>query len=114
MKNFLNWILSVFGYGAYTLVIFVVLLWVLFPTESFRIWLEAKLDEQGSSVAWEIGDIRIGWPLSIVGMDIKAVEMDGEAPLMVVDELKIRPMCWEFLDWIVIGLFHIGLRYSVE
>ena len=91
MKNFLNWTLSVFGYGAYTLVILVVLLWVLFPTESFRVWLEAKLDEHGSSVAWEIGDIHIGWPLSVVGMDIKAVERDGEAPLMIVDELKMRP-----------------------
>ncbi len=91
MKNFLNWILSVFGYGAYTLVILVVLLWVLFPTESFRVWLEAKLDENSSSVEWKIGDIRIGWPLSVVGRDIKAVKRDGEAPLMIVDELKMRP-----------------------
>lgn len=91
MKNFLNWILSVFGYGAYTLVILVVLLWVLFPTESFRVWLEAKLDEQGSSVAWEIGDLSIGWPLSIVGMDIKAVKKDGNEPFVIVDELKVRP-----------------------
>ena len=91
MKNFLNWILSVLGYGAYTLAILVVLLWVLFPTESFRVWLEAKLDKQGSSVAWEIGDLRIGWPLSVVGMDIKVVKRGSKTPLVIVDELKMRP-----------------------
>lgn len=89
MKSFLHWILSVLGYGAYTLVVLVVLLWVLFPTESFRQFLEARLEQQ--NITWEIGTLRIAWPLSLVGTNIKVVEKGGKEVLVLVDELKVRP-----------------------
>lgn len=91
MKSFLHWILSVLGYGAYTIVVLVVLLWVLFPAESFRGWLEARLEQQSASLSWKIGELRIAWPLSVVGMDIQAVKKGGEEVLVQVDELKVRP-----------------------
>jgi type II secretion system protein N len=91
MKNFLHWILSVLGYGAYTLAVVVALLWFLFPAESLREWLEAKLEDSNSSLAWEIGELRIAWPLSVVGLDIRAVKKGTSESLVLVDELKVRP-----------------------
>lgn len=91
MKKFLHWILSILGYASYTIAVLVVLLWFLFPAESVRQWLAAKLGEQSNSLAWNIGDLHIAWPLSIVGLDIRAVKKGGKEVFVQVDELKIRP-----------------------
>lgn len=90
MKRFLGWIFSVLGYGVYTLAVFVILMWFLFPVDSLESWLEAKINRQSETLAWQIGDLRLAWPLSIVALDVTAADMN-EQRLIKLDELKVRP-----------------------
>jgi len=91
MKSIARWILSVVGYGIYTLAVLVLLLWFLFPAESFRAWLTAELDKQSESVGWEIGAMHIAWPFSIAAEDVKAVAKESGESLFLVNEFKVMP-----------------------
>ncbi|GAB4344661.1 MAG: hypothetical protein Kow0089_21330 [Desulfobulbaceae bacterium] len=91
MRRFLAWLLSVLFYGIYTLGVLVFLLWFLFPVESVKAWLESRLDERGTTLAWEIGELRLAWPLSLVAEDVRAMDREDDYPLLLLDEVKLRP-----------------------
>ncbi|HER62744.1 MAG TPA: type II secretion system protein GspN [Desulfobacteraceae bacterium] len=91
MKTFIRLILSVLGYGVYTFAVLLLLLWFLFPAESVRVWLQAQLDRLNPALSWEIDELRVAWPLSVVARDIQAKQIDGGDLLMDVNEVKFRP-----------------------
>lgn len=86
-----NWIISILGYGIYTLVVCVLLLWYLFPTESCREWLQGQLNSHVSSLTWEIQELRLAWPLSLEAVLIQAKENKKDVPLLSIDAVKVQP-----------------------
>jgi len=91
MRSLLRWILSVIGYGAYTVAVLALLLWYLFPAESVRTWLEAELERQSESLGWEIGSLRLALPFSAVASDVKILDRGRRETLLLVDELRVMP-----------------------
>ncbi len=92
MKKFFRWIVSVAGYGAYTLVVFLFLLWFLFPNESFRVWLQNQLANKYPSLTWKVKEVRLAWPFSMMALDVQAGDQEeGSKPLLHVEEIKVRP-----------------------
>lgn len=91
MKKILQWIVPLTGYGMYALALTAALLWVLFPAESFRAWLETRLNSPESPVTWEIKEMRVAWPFSVAALDIKATGRENGDAVLLVNELKIEP-----------------------
>ena len=92
MKRFVGWLFSSLGYVLYTVLVLVVLLWVLFPVDRVRVWLQAQINSTSPSFHWEIGALQRAWPISVVasGIRLKQDEEDRE-PLVQIDEVKIMP-----------------------
>ncbi|MCL7487657.1 MAG: type II secretion system protein GspN [Desulfobulbaceae bacterium] len=91
MKKFVHWILSTLGYSVYTCAVLFFLLWFLFPAESARVWLQRQLDRLSPPLIWEIEELRVAWPLSIVLRDIVVERKEGGNAFVQVNELKLRP-----------------------
>lgn len=91
MKGIMRWILSVLGYGGYTVAVVLFLLWFLFPTDSFRVWLQNQLENSHPELEWKVKELRLAWPLSIVAAGIQAADAEAEKPLIYVEEVKVRP-----------------------
>lgn len=86
-----NWIISILGYGAYTLAVVVVLLWFLFPTDSCRVWLQSQFAKQNSSLVWDVKEVKLAWPLSLDAIQLQAREPEAASPLLAIDSIKFRP-----------------------
>ncbi|HHO49077.1 MAG TPA: type II secretion system protein GspN [Desulfobacteraceae bacterium] len=92
MKRLAGWLLSSLGYLLYTLVVLVVLLWVLFPLDKVRVWLQAGMNAAGTDIRWEIAGLRKAWPLGVVASGVRFSEGENSRdPLILIDELKIMP-----------------------
>ena len=94
-----HWIISLIGYGLYTLAVVVLLLWFLFPTDSFRVWLERQLTDRNPSLTWAVEDVRLAWPLSLIAMQMEARESQAAEPVFTVDSVKVRPDLGGLTDW---------------
>ena len=111
MKRFAGWLFSSLGYALYTVAVVLVLLWVLFPVDSFRVWLQARMNTAGPARQWEIGAMRKAWPLSVVAADIRLREGGGAPqPLVRIDEVRIRP---DF-GGLIAGSGNIPVHYQVS
>lgn len=92
MKRFVSWIVSSLGYLLYTAFVLVVMLWILFPAEKVRVWVQARLNTVNPALQWEIKGLQTSWPLSLVASGIRLVEDGGSTqPLLQIDSIKLTP-----------------------
>ena len=93
MKRFVSWIVSSLGYLLYTVLVLVLMLWVLFPAENVRVWVQARLNTVHPALQWEVKGLQPSWPLSLVASGIRLSE-DGNSkqPLLQVDSIKLTPV----------------------
>lgn len=91
MNKVIHWIVSAAGYAVYTLAVLLFLLWYLFPSDSFRVWLQAQLNNHAPAMKWQVGDLHVGLPFNIIARDIRAGGLNTDKALFVVDEVGVRP-----------------------
>lgn len=91
MKKLLSRLATVFGYFIYALGVIIVLLWVLFPTDSARKWLEKGLNAE-SSLVWKIGRLKTTFPLKIKINNVRLYDPDDtENPVVTIQSVDLTP-----------------------
>ena len=88
-KGFVQWLLAGLGYLVYTLAVLVVLLWVLFPVDSFRYWLQGRLSALSPGMEWKITSVKrvLPFALQLSGISVR----DRKAAWLEIEELEVRP-----------------------
>lgn len=98
MSRFLGWLAASLGYLAYTFLVVGVLLWVMLPRESLRLWLEGQLNTSGSGLAWEVKGVEAALPGALVATDLRVREAGSSGvELLRAAELRILPDLKGFL-----------------
>lgn len=99
MKRYAGWLFSSLGYLLYTILVLVVLLWVLFPADSVRVWLQARMNSPDAGLRWEISGLHKAWPVSVVATGVRLRESaTAPEPIFQIDELKIMPDFGKILE----------------
>ena len=90
-KNILQPVLSILGYILYTLGVLVLLLWLLFPADSVRVWLAARLNILNPAIQWKIKSLRPAFPPSVVATGIRLGAVGDKEPLLEISEMQLSP-----------------------
>jgi type II secretion system protein N len=90
LTKIFSWLASFFAYLLYTAAVLIILLWLLFPAGTVKLWLESRLNTINPSLQWEISELRMALPLNLVATSIR-LEGDDRPVIFEVDELKLRP-----------------------
>ena len=92
MSRFLRWLASSIGYLLYTALVLVVMLWVLLPRQSIRLWLQGQLNTASPDLQWEIKEVNAALPgvLVATGLRLRETGTNGEEVLLI-DELRVLP-----------------------
>ena len=90
-KGLYQWVFASLGYLVYTLIVIVFLLWVLFPADSFRLWLQAGLNSLYPALKWEIEDVQTALPIGLQISGINIRDDDVQDPAMRISNLKLTP-----------------------
>lgn len=92
MNKVLRWLASSAGYLLYTAIVLVLLLWALLPTDSLRLWLEARLNAASPALRWEIKELDAALPAGLVATGVRLLEAGASGEeLLQVSELRILP-----------------------
>jgi type II secretion system protein N len=92
MNKVLRWLAASIGYLLYTALVLVLLLWVLLPADSIRLWLQTRLNSASPDLRWEIADLQATLPAGLVASDVRLQEAGGaQEELLQVAELRIMP-----------------------
>lgn len=91
-KRIYQWVFASFGYLVYTLIVTVILLWILFPADSFRIWLQAGLNTQYPAMKWEIENVQTALPLSLQLSGINVAADTVQDPVVRISNIKFSPL----------------------
>ncbi|MHB8790966.1 MAG: type II secretion system protein GspN [Desulfobulbaceae bacterium] len=92
MNKVLRWLAASIGYLLYTALVLVLLLWVLLPADSIRLWLETRLNAASPVLRWEIADLQAALPAGLVASGVRLQETGGaQEELLQVAELRIMP-----------------------
>ncbi len=92
MKKVIRWFLVSLGYLLYTLGVTVILLWLLYPADTVKIWLQRKLHMASPSLVWEIEDMKAAFPLQLRVSDIRIYRKNQtDSPLLEVTEMQLLP-----------------------
>lgn len=111
-KGFFQWVFVSLGYLVYTLMVLVVLLWVLFPAESLRLWLQARLKILYPALEWEIEAVQTALPFSLQISGIRISEKNDarESSLIKISEIELTPP----LSGLLSLNNHIPVMYKVK
>jgi hypothetical protein len=86
-----QWLGSCVGYLLYALGLVVLLLWLLFPHEAVRLYLEESLNRVSSELRWQVEAIGLDFP---VGLTLRAIEGYGHGEknkrLLRIDAVDLR------------------------
>ena len=85
------WLLGRVGELLYTLVVLVACLWLLFPGKTARDLLVRSLNAALPQLQWRVGTIGFGLPGELRLDGIEGREAGGEAALLRIDRLQVRP-----------------------
>jgi type II secretion system protein N len=111
MKRFFRLLLVLSGYLLYTVCVTVILLWVLFPSDSALVWLQGELRQAYPSLAWNISGLEKAFPpkLRLTGVRIHE-NNDPDNPPFVIDEINVSPA----LGRLVKLEREVPLRYDMQ
>lgn len=87
----MRWLLSSIGYLLYTLTVLVFLLWMLFPAETVKTWLEQQLDARYPQYVWSIGSFKPVFPGRLELADITITIDRNKKPVVQVARLDLVP-----------------------
>lgn len=88
-----RWLGGAIGYLLYGLGVLTILLWLLFPRETIRRFVEQSLHGLGPDVRWQIGALRLDLPGGLHLEDIEGFGAEGETTrLLRIDRLTITPL----------------------
>ena len=90
-------LLSLAGYGIYTLAVLVGLLWFLFPADAVRQRLEYELNRNTDAVVWKIGALRPALPGGLKISEIHISSRRRGTGELVVPSLYLQPDAAAFL-----------------
>lgn len=101
LKKVCLWLGGAIGYLLYGLTVLVILLWLLFPRETIRRFIEQSVHGLVPDVRWQIGRLRLDLPggLLLEGIEGFGAE-DDTTRLIRIDRLTIQPL---FLPSLRIG-----------
>jgi type II secretion system protein N len=92
MNKVLRWLAASIGYLLYTALVLVLLLWVLLPADTIRLWLETRLNAASPVLRWEIADLQAALPAGLVASGVRLQETGGaREELLQVAEMRIMP-----------------------
>ena len=92
LKNTLRWIGSSIGYLLYGAAVLALLLWLLFPKEAARRFLEASLQRVYPQMTWHVGAVQLAFPGVATAQAIEGREPgDALKVLARMDTLALRP-----------------------
>lgn len=92
MNKVLRWLAASVGYLLYTATVLVLLLWILLPNDSLRLWLQARLNMASPAFRWEIKELHAALPAGLVATDVRLQEAGATGEeLLQVSELKVFP-----------------------
>jgi type II secretion system protein N len=92
MNKALRWLASSAGYLLYTVMVLLLLLWVLLPTDSLRLWLQAQLNAASPALRWEIKEVHAALPAGLVATGVRLQEAGASGEeLLQLTELQILP-----------------------
>ena len=92
LKKMCRWLGGGIGYLLYTLALLLLLLWLLFPEETFRRLLVQSLNTACPQLRWQVRSMTLQIPEGITLRVIEGYDVwDKEKPLVRVDSLSLRP-----------------------
>lgn len=111
MNKVLRWLAASTGYLLYTALVLVLLLWVLLPADTIRLWLQSRLNAASPSLRWEIADLRAALPAGLVASGVRLREASGaREELLEVAELRILPD----LRALIVSRTELPFRYQLR
>lgn len=87
----LGWLLSSTGYLLYTLIVLVCLLWLLFPADTVKGWLEQHLSRQYPRFNWKIGSLNLTPADGVVLTNVRLIPARGEVSLLTFNRFAVTP-----------------------
>jgi type II secretion system protein N len=92
LKKVCRWLCSCIGYLLYTAGLLVFLLWLLFPKEVTRRYLEEFLNHSYPELRWQVGAVALEIPTGLTLRAIEGYEKGGENPPLVrIAGVTLRP-----------------------
>ena len=70
----IRWLFSSLGYLLYTVGVAVILLWVLFPIDTVKTWLQRRLNTDSPTLIWEIKGMEAVFPLQLELSDVRVLK----------------------------------------
>lgn len=87
----LRWLLSSTVYLLYTSVVLLFLLWLLFPADIVKGYLEQRLDKQYAQFDWKIGSLGLALPDKIVLTNVRVNPAGTKNSLLILNQLAFAP-----------------------
>jgi type II secretion system protein N len=92
LNKTLRWFGSSIGYLLYGVGVFVLLLWLLFPKEAMRRFVETSLGRVSPQMTWQVGAVKLEFPALLTAQAIEGREQGGANTIMArIDALTLRP-----------------------
>lgn len=85
----MRWLLSSIGYLLYTLVVLVCLLWLLFPTDTVKSWLEQQLNARYPHYVWKIRSLKPVLPGRVELTGITVTRYREKTPIVEAKQLDL-------------------------
>ncbi len=83
---------SIIGYLLYTLIVFAVMLWYLFPADAAKKRLESELHLLTPDLQWKIGKVGLGLPAAVRLEDVEIrPDPQQKKSVFVVNALSLQP-----------------------
>ncbi|WP_319588007.1 type II secretion system protein GspN [uncultured Desulfobulbus sp.] len=99
LRKALGWVGRSVGYLLYALGLIGLLLWLLFPQEAVRRYLEASLNRVSPTLRWQIEGVALEIPEGLTLRAIGGYEKgEGKIPLLRINSLTLRPNIAESLQ----------------
>lgn len=99
LRKILGWAGRSVGYLLYAVGLIALLLWLLFPQEAVRRYLEASLNRVSPNLRWQIEAVALEIPDGFLLQAIEGYEKgEGKIPLLRISSLTLRPNIAESLQ----------------
>lgn len=92
MSKVVQWIFESIGYILYGIVVLIVSLWLLFPADTVRKWLELKLGEIYPYTNWTVEKVGFVFPFKVKATNIRMqTGTSDDATAMTIDQFSVIP-----------------------
>ena len=110
LRKTLGWAGRSVGYLLYAIGLIALLLWLLFPQEAVRRYLEASLSRVSPNLRWHIEAVALEIPDGLVLQVVEGYEKgEGKIPLVRINSLTLRP---NVADSLQAGRLQVGYRMT--